>query len=83
MLVSVRLRFLEAKMKKKFNSDESYPIVVLYDEKKEQLIKPYAEEGEINQLKMLKGYELVDVEMDIYDGKNGMVCRLVKLSNKK
>lgn len=83
MLVEAKLRFLEVKEKKKFGSDEKYPIIVLYDENKEQLIKPYCEKKDLERMNLLKPYDVVEVELDIYDGKNGMVCRFVGVKGGK
>lgn len=83
MKVQSRLVFLEAKYKDRFDGSGSYPVVVFYDNTSEQLVKPFLNDGEFEQIKLLEPYSICDVQLEIYDGKNGMVVRLDKIISNK
>lgn len=79
MRVNSSLNFIEAKIKKKYDGSGVYPVVVFYDSGTESLIKPFADEGSLKQLELLKPFQKVNVEMEVYQGRNGMICSLKKV----
>lgn len=79
MKVVSELKFIEAKMKMKRDGSGDYPVCVFYDSSSETVIKPFVQEASLKQLQMLKPYQAVNVEMDVYQGRSGMTCSLIKV----
>lgn len=84
MRVKSELIFLECKEKQKIDGTGKYNVIVLYDEKSEELIKPFCDnEGLVKQLAMLQNYTSVICDLDVYNGKRGMSFRLNSVATKK
>ena len=84
MRVKSELIFLECKEKQRIDGTGKYNVIVFYDDKSEELIKPYCEsEGLVKQLAMLQNYTSVICDLDVYNGKRGMSFRLNSVATKK